>query len=227
MTADLPVWSEDANDLATYESNVLARRFPMLERDAIHSEMWVWLLTHQEHVAETLAEDTGKTKLAFYLKTEGRRYCLHEKARIEGYSVSDLHFYTTAQLYDMLPTVFSYEDWQPTGLGDNSGMPSGTVLHKEGGNLVAMLVDVASALTSLREHDYNVIVWRFKYDWSDEQLALELECTPATANKKVQRSVKALQNALGGSSPFVEHVGTRSVMSNAAARARTSNQVEG
>jgi predicted DNA-binding protein YlxM (UPF0122 family) len=218
-------WVNPVNDVASAEAAKLSRRFPTVSYEDIHSEMWVWILDHQEKVAETLEADPRA--LAFYLRTEGRRYALAERARVSGYHVQDLYFYTTAQLYGLLPVVFDYEDWQPTGITGDVGQPKGKSDPKTGGNLVAMLADVSQGLLSLREHDYNIIVWRFKYDLSDEAIALELECTPQAVNKKIQRAVKSLQNVLGGSSPFAETTGQRTAISNAAARARTSQTYEG
>lgn len=212
------------NEIATSEANKLASRFKMVERDDIHGQIWQWILKYPEKVNTTLEEDPGA--LAFYMRTEGRKYCLTEKARIEGYSVQDLYYYSTKQLYELLPVVFEYVDWQPSGQSGD-GQPRGKSDPKTGGNLVAMLADVSQGLLSLREHDYNVLVWRFKYDYSDEQLGLELGCTPETANKRIQRSVKSLQRVLGGTNPFVEFTGQRTAVSNASARARTSQSWEG
>lgn len=219
-------WVEHVNVIATSEANKLASRFSMLDRDEIHNELWLWIFHNQDKVNELVEADEMST-LAFYLRTEGRRFCLTEKARISGFAVEDLHFYTSQQLYDLLPTVFSYRDWQPSGLTGEPGMPRSQPDPKFSGNLVAMLADVSAGLLKLHASDYNVIIWRFKYDHSDEQLALELDCTPEAANKRVQRAVRRLCDALGGKTPFGDYTGSRKAQSNAAARAHQQRQWDG
>ena len=127
----------------------------------------------------------------------------------------------------MLPIGFDHREWQPSGLRGDQGMPRSKGDPRHSSDAVAALADVSRALSLLPEDEYNVIIWRFKLDYTDDELGEVLEISPSAANKRVQRAVKRLQKELGGSAPFKEYTGSRTVQRNSAARAQQSATWEG
>jgi DNA-directed RNA polymerase specialized sigma24 family protein len=213
-------WIDQANEPATIEARKLASHFK-LEMEDIHSEIWIWILKNEEKVRDLLEDDTGSSKLSFYMRTAGRRYCLTEKAHTCGYSVQDLYFYTRDQLKELLPSVFDEYRGLATPLRSTAGRLSPPPTTS--GGVAATLADIAQALNKIPERDYNTLVWRYKYDWTDEALGVELDCSPEAANKRVQRAVGRLQKELGGRDPFKEYTGDRKALSAAAGRAIVDN----
>lgn len=221
-------WIDPVNEIAGKVADRLARRFPMLERDDILHQLWVWILEREEKV-KGLYEDQSEA-LEFYLLTAGKRWCFTEKAAVGGYSVQDLYFYSTKQLREILPLVFDHEDWVLRS-GSIDTDRAGFSDPATGGTLLATLADVSRGLGLIRESEYNVLVWRYKYDWTPERLAEELEVSLPAAKSRISYAVRSLQKKLGGKSPwrddgsYAEFTGERQAWSNDRARYETRRQM--
>lgn len=193
-----------------------------VEQEDIEGELWMWVC-EDEARAYALAETPPL--LRHRLLSVGRRYAAKERAHLLGYDPSDIINYSTRAVRDLLPDVFDHEDWQPSGRPFD-GMPKYHSLAHEGMNRVVMLMDIKQAMLKLPEDQYNVIVWVYKYGYSTEQLAAELDITQEAAQKRVQRAVRKIQWLLAEVRP-VDLPRRRSVMSNAAARAVQSGHWDG
>ena len=109
-------------------------------------------------------------------------------------------------------------------------MPVAKALVNCGGDRMAMLADVSSALKSLPEDQYNVLVWTYKYGYNHAKLASVLEISEDASRQRVSRAVRKLSSILMGQAPSTsegadpDYVGTRRVITSAQARAITSSQ---
>lgn len=202
-------------------SRVLAYEYGV-DREDIASEVWVWVLDHPEQ-AEKLAENGGL--LRHRLTSVGRRYAAKERAQAYGYDPSDIINYSTRVIRELLPDVFDHEDWQ-SGEVSYDSMPKAKKLVNAGMDRVAMLIDIKIAMEKLPDEAYNAIVWVYKYSYTMEQLAAELEITQDAAQKRVQRAVNKIQRLLTEVRPM-EKPQRRACLSNAAARAIQSGHWDG
>jgi DNA-directed RNA polymerase specialized sigma24 family protein len=99
-----------------------------------------------------------------------------------------------------------------------------------GGNNLASYADVSSAVDKLPADYYNLIVWRYKYQRTFDQIAAETDVDRTTAFRRHERAVKAIQ-ALLGQQPLSEfrkgYDGRTEATGNAHANARTERDYEG
>lgn len=194
-----------------------------VEREDVKSEIVLWTL-QSAHIVEPLVEREEWANLYYRMKSEGRRWCVKERAHSLGFDPSDFAKYNIKSLRELLPSIFDYEDWQPTRYPD--GMPKAKGTSNQSMDRVSMLIDIKTAVSRLPEDQYNVIVWVYKYHWTAEQLAAELEITLDAAQKRIQRAVKRVQSILTDVRPM-DVPRRRPVLTNAAARAVQSGHWEG
>jgi RNA polymerase sigma factor (sigma-70 family) len=219
-------WVQWVEPIATAEAAKVASRFRgIVESDDVVNELWVWMLEHPDKVQEWY-ENEDVTMAGFALMVEAKRYAKREKASRSGYSLQDEHYYTVPVLRELMADVFDHDGWSLQST-PSDGQPKAKADPRMSGERMVMLADVSQALQSLPQAHYNVLVWRWKYDYSDELLAAELDCTEEAAQKRIQRALKALQRALGGTDPFREYTGSRKAKSNAQAMAETQGQING
>jgi len=201
------------------------RRFPMLEREDIAQELWLWALEHDEKVQEWLGEGKrGEGRLAKSLRRRARAYAIREKAAVVGYEPEDNYFYSTGLLRELIPQALDRESWAESGTASETGKLSRTTPPSEGGNRIAMLADVRSALEAGTETDKELLWTHFGLQMDEEEHALVLGVTVDTFRKRVNRAVQRVQRRLGGAKPDGLYVGSRRAMSNAQALAMTRNQ---
>lgn len=204
----------------------LKRSFPMVERDDLVQELWLWMAAHPEKV-EAWSEDgkRGERFMGKALRRAGRAWAIGEKAAITGYDVDDLYFYTTGLLRELIPEALDRELWAEPGVAaSETGKLSPTGRPNEGGNRVAMLCDVRSSLEAGSQADKELLWTHFGLGMDEDEHALVLGVTVEALRTRVHRAVTRLQKRLGGPKPDGPYVGTRRVLSNAQAIARTRNQ---
>ena len=121
-------------------------------------------------------DDAGINQL---LEDVARRYAEGVKARSSGYSPDDVAYYSLARLADIVPLALDKEWDGLTGETDSGGRGSGDA--REGGVLLAMVVDVRRALGGA-------------VDWA----------TPADFDPESEEGLgrlRVLQDRLGGGRP--------------------------
>lgn len=206
---------------------------PYAEADDISSDIYVWLLENQTWVKNCIndEEEDGEKKVRSAISQRAREFGQKYKAQALGYSTDDVMLYSVKALEGLLPDVFDHEDWQSFGQhGD--GQPTATPLANMTGDRIAELTDISLALRDLPTRHYNVLVWRYKYQFTHEAIGIELGVNQSSGTKAVKRALRALQKQLGpkvrdDSETLSDGPGTRRVMTNAAWRASTSRNWEG
>lgn len=205
-----------------------ARRFSMVDWEDVAQELRVWWLKNHVRIGRYLAEDAedsakpGTKKLMRALSLEASGYCQVEKARHLGYRPEDLFFYTTGALRELLVMALDYECWLQLGqTGDGEGGRS-VGSPAEGNNLVAVLSDVRRGLDLLNDSDRDLLVALYRDAFSEQELAERAGLTAEAINKRHDRALMRLRDALGGERPPMhDGPGARRVLSNAAAQAMT------
>lgn len=209
-------------------SRATARRFSTVDWEDVAQELRLWWLRHPARVTKYLDEDaadaasrTGSKKLMRALSLEASGFCQIEKARHLGYRVEDLYFYSTGALRELLPMVFDYECWLQLGQqADDGSAKRGGSAPNEGNNLVAALADVKRGLDLISEGDRDLLLQLYRDGFSEDEMAENAGLTTEAMNKRHDRALARLRDAMGGERPPMDDgPGTRRVVSNAAARA--------
>lgn len=201
-----------------------ASRFKMVDRDDVAQEMRVWWLRNQRRINDLLGEERAD-KIVDDLRSVARRFCERQKAIAVGYETSDLYWYDSGVIRELLPMVWdsslTTQDQQP----DEGPRPRNRKPASEGGNMMAMVADVSRAVARMDLDEYATLWLQFgPMKYSNNDLAVYLDTTLAAAKMRVQRSINRLLDDLGGESPYHYGPGRRRVESNAAAIARTRNE---
>lgn len=198
------------------------------EREDVQQELYAWSLEHPKAVERNLkGGDIGMWRLGKALWAAGQRYALKEKADRLGYSVDDQFFYRTEQIESVLPYALGVESFADVQLGVSLEPTGGGGLASEGGNLLAMVIDVQRALKGLEAEDYDYLLEAAQEGCDWDAIGEMRGVLPHSAYKRHHSIVKRLQKELGGPSPWTEYTGSRKSISNATAVAITSKQETG
>ncbi len=84
----------------------------------------------------------------------------------------------------------------------NDGQPRKQAAPAEGGNLLAILIDIKKAYLALDVKDKDILIKRYHENLTLQELAQYLECSVSTADRKSTGALRRLQNNLGGESPW-------------------------
>ena len=145
-------------------------------------------------------------RVAWQMRRHCERYARKEKARKSGYQTGDETFYDTALIAQLLPHVL-------TSIIDNTvleqaqnlindGAPRKQPAPAEGGNLLAILIDIKKAYLKLDIEDKDILIKRYHEGATLQQLAEYLNCAISSADRRATTSLRKLQRILGGESPW-------------------------
>ncbi len=183
-----------------------------VERDDVKQECLHWALTRADYINEQLGEENveqrrhNEQKIAWQMSRAAERYCRKEKATKSGYQLGDEAYYQSATLGQLLPFVIaSVLDGTVLEQAQEmirDGQPKGSSSPAEGGNLLAMLIDIKSAYEDLNEKDQKILALRYHENLTLAQIGAALECHFTTADRRVNHAMRELNNRLGGASPY-------------------------
>jgi len=183
-----------------------------VERDDIKQECMQWALMRAEYINEQLAvEDTterrhNEQKIAWQMKRVAERYARKEKAVKSGYQIADEAYYQTGMLAQLLPFVIaSVLDGTVLEQAQEmirDGQPKGSSSPAEGGNLLAMLIDIKKCYEELEQEDKHILMLRYHENLKLEEIGVILEVHHSTADRRCDRALRELSSKLGGLSPF-------------------------
>lgn len=163
----------------------------------VKQELWVWIMQNKKTVAGISADSEGTdTALVELLLKAANEYLKREDAAAYGYDREDQYFYSLDLIKSILEVVFKHEDWQSFATVIND-MPKAKRDPSKTGNNLASYADVSSAVDTLQEDQYNVIVWRYKYNQTFDQIGQTLGVTRQTIHRRHEAALASLQRALG------------------------------
>jgi RNA polymerase sigma factor (sigma-70 family) len=140
------------------------------------------------------------------MKRAGERYARKEKAAKSGYQTNDEAYYDSANLGQLLPFVIaSIIDGTVLEQAQEmiqDGQPKGSSSPAEGGNLLANLIDIKRGYLKLDQDDQTILRLRYHENFTLQQIAQVLECAVSTADRRCEKSLRRLQDNLGGVSPW-------------------------
>jgi len=200
-------------DIAPSVANTVYKQYKnFVERDDVKQECMQWALARAGYINDQLGEENveqrrhNEQKIAWQMSRAAERYCRKEKATKSGYQLGDEAYYQTGMLGQLLPFVIaSVIDGTVLEQAQEmirDGQPKGSSSPAEGGNLLAMLIDIKKCYEELDEEDQRVLVLRYHENLTLVQIGELLGCHHSTADRRVNHALRELNKELGGASPF-------------------------
>lgn len=193
-----------------------------VDMEDLTQEGYLWCLTNPGKVSEWV--DSGREGMAILhtaLYHHMHKYTMKERYRKDGTLPGDYFYYQRAVILELLPEAFDTEPNYGHSSSDLNAQVRGSKPLSEGGDRMAMLADIRSALGALSKDEYQIILMKFGTGevLPDERLAQWFEVPLATMNRRVNRAIKKMAHHLGS-----EPVAGRKAMSNAQSQHITKEQ---
>jgi RNA polymerase sigma factor (sigma-70 family) len=201
------------DDLVPSVVTTIHRRFrAYTERGDLLQEAWAFVLSRAEHFNEVLSDENevqrkwNEKKVAWQIRRTLERYARKEKATKSGYHLNDEAYYDTVTIAQLLPFVIksfiSDTALEQSQILVNDGTPRKPSAPAEGGNLLAMLVDIKKAYEKLDKQDQDILRLRYHDNLTLQLISEYLECAISTADRRCTQALRKLQNNIGGDSPW-------------------------
>ena len=204
---------EHLADLINISSHTIHRRFAgYVEYKDLVQELNVYVLQRpklEEDLDASYAVSKDETKwVARKIMARFRRhiekYSRKEKATMLGYSTGDEFFYDTAKVAELLPVAFQF-DSKGVVLVDkvDDGQPRRSPAPNEGGNLLAMVIDIRSALELLDKDEQYILDLRYGASpMTLSDIAKAMGVSDSTVDRRIQKILRKIIDHLGGPTPW-------------------------
>ena len=200
-------------DLVPSVSYVISRKFKgWVETDDIKQECYLWAIGRGQQFTDLLNEpepnkrEQNEKRIAYQMRRMGERFARKQKAAKAGYHTSDEAYYDTTTIAQLIPFVIaSVIDGTVLEQAQemiNDGQPRKQSTPAEGGNLLAILIDIKKAFIKLEQEDKTILQMRYHDNFTLQQIAQYLECATSTADRRCTSALRRLQDKLGGETPW-------------------------
>ena len=181
------------------------RKFNDIDIEDIKQSLYQWFVEHPVKLDtwEAIGPKDAKNLIYRSLRNQALDYCNHWKAKSGGYETSDLFFYEASMVEALLPSVLRGEHSVSVKLDlAGAGRPSAP---NEGGNLMAMMIEIDWGFWKLSIEDRRVLFLRHAESMDFGDIATELSIgTEDAARMRHKRAINKLINKIGGFKPFVD-----------------------
>lgn len=183
-----------------------SRKFDVVEIEDLRQSLYQWFMEHPNKLDEweAIGQKDAKNLIYRSLRNQALDYCQKWKAKSVGYDVADLYYYTTEIVEALLPPVLrsEYGTAHKLNIG-RVGRPSAPA---EGGNLVAMMIEVDYAYWKLSKEDRKILFMRHAESMDFKEIANFLSLgSEDTARMRHKRAVNRMIRKLGGFKPFPDY----------------------
>ena len=201
------------NDIVPSVVTLVHRRYrKYVDRADLVQEAYAWLMTRVIYFNGLLEEENETVRLAnqrrigWQMKRAVERYARKEKATRSGYQTNDESFYDVVTIAQLLPYVIA-SIVNDTAIEQaqnlvNDGTPRKPSAPSEGGNLLAILIDIKKSYDLLDEDEKKILRLRYHENYTLQQLSEVLECAISTADRRCGNALRKLLNFMGGESPY-------------------------
>lgn len=190
-------------DSVTTEYN---RKFPMVESPDLRQTLYQWFVEHPNKLREweALGEKHAKNLIYRSLRNQALDYCQKWKAKSGGYDTSDLYYYDVDVVEFLLPYVLRGEVNSAQKI--DLGMPSKPSAPAEGGNFLAMMIEIDYAFWKLAKDEQRLLFLKYGESMDYETIGLELKIGSEDATRmKNKRVLKKLIHKIGGFKPYKDY----------------------
>jgi RNA polymerase sigma factor (sigma-70 family) len=200
-------------ELVPSVSYVISRKFKnWIDPEDIKQECYLWAIGRGQQFTDLLNEPDynkrihNEKRIAYQMQRMAERFARKEKARKAGYKTTDEAFYDTSTIAQLIPFVIA-SIVEGTVLEQaqemiNDGTPRKQSTPAEGGNLLAILIDIKKAYLKLGQEDKTILQMRYYDNYTLQQIAQYLECATSTADRRCISALRKLQDKLGGQTPW-------------------------
>jgi len=200
-------------DLVPSVAYIISRKFKgWVEPQDIKQECYLWAIGRGQQFTDLLNEpetnkrEQNEKRIAYQMRRMAERYARKEKARKAGYKTTDEAFYDTTTIAQLIPFVIaSVVDGTVLEQAQemiNDGTPRKQSTPAEGGNLLAILIDIKKSFIKLQPEDKTILQMRYHENLTLQQVAQYLECATSTADRRCTSALRRLQDKLGGETPW-------------------------
>lgn len=187
-------------DAVAYEYH---KKFDTIEAEDIRQCLYKWFVEHPNKLDtwEAIGQKDAKNLIYRSLRNEALDYCQRWKAKSGGYEVSDVFYYEADMVEALLPMVLRAE-WGVTHKL-NLGRPGRPSAPSEGGNLMAMMIEVDYGYYKLNKDDRKLLFLRYAEGLDFGVIAEDMELgSEDTVRMRHKRAIKKLINKIGGFKPW-------------------------
>ena len=174
-----------------------------IDAEDIRQVLFQWFVEHPNKLNtwEAIGEKDAKNLIYRSLRNQALDYCQAWKAKSGGYETSDLFYYEGDMVEALLPSVIRGEMniTQKLNLA-GGGRPSAP---SEGGNLMAMMIEIDAGYWKLPKDDRKLLFLRYAETMDFGDIAKEMELgSEDTARMRHKRAIRKLINKIGGFKPY-------------------------
>ena len=169
----------------------------------IKQNLYQWFVEHPNKLDtwEAIGEKDAKNLIYRSLRNQALDYCQAWKAKTGGYETSDLFFYQADMIEALLPSVLRGEINLAHKL--NLGGTARPSAPSEGGNLMAMMVEIDAGFWKLGKEDRKLLFLRYSENMDFQAIADEMKLpSEDTARMRNKRTIRKLINKIGGCKPY-------------------------
>ena len=174
-----------------------------IEPEDIRQALYQWFVEHPVKLDtwEAIGDKDAKNLIYRSLRNQALDYCQHWKAKSGGYETSDLFYYEADMVEALLPSVLRGEFGVTTKL--NLGRPGRPSAPNEGGNLMAMMIEIDYAFWKLPKDDRKILFLRHAESLDFAKIGEELDMgTEDAVRMRHKRAIKKLIHKVGGFKPY-------------------------
>lgn len=169
----------------------------------IKQNLYQWFVEHPNKLDtwEAIGEKDAKNLIYRSLRNQALDYCQAWKAKTGGYETSDLFFYQADMIEALLPSVLRGEINLAHKL--NLGGTARPSAPSEGGNMMAMMIEIDAGFWKLGKEDRKLLFLRYAESMDFQAIADEMKLpSEDTARMRNKRAIKKLINKIGGFKPY-------------------------
>jgi len=174
-----------------------------IDADDIRQVLYPWFVEHPVKLDtwEAIGDKDAKNLIYRSLRNQALDYCQHWKAKSGGYETSDLFYYEADMVEALLPSVLRGEFGVTAKL--NLGRPGRPSAPNEGGNLMAMMIEIDYAFWKLPKDDRKILFLRHAESLDFAKIGEELDMgTEDAVRMRHKRAIKKLIHKVGGFRPY-------------------------
>jgi len=169
----------------------------------IQQSLYEWFVEHPNKLNtwEAIGEKDAKNLIYRSLRNQALDYCQRWKAKSGGYETSDLFFYQADMIEALLPSVLRGEI--NTGHKLDLGGSARASAPSEGGNMMAMMIEIDAGFWKLNKEDRHLLFLRYEDALDFAAIAADMELpSEDTARMRNKRAIRKLINKIGGFRPY-------------------------